>query len=240
VPRSRERRGAVAAVLRVAALALLVAATGALAGQVQIGRNVSHSRTSYDWKRYFEGSWREVYGRVETTTTYDPADNPIVEVEGVPFALVRSSPVTTQTTTRTVARPGDPEVGTTSIDSVSKTADGFEVKTSFSLRQARPEPIAIGPTDTGIEVRPPPREVEAGGKRFRVSSVSRTVSIDALFVVPTFADLLAGGASREVREPGTKVETGSLRVVSPTGEAIGFYAGDERTARGEDFAELLD
>jgi hypothetical protein len=226
--------------LRALALALLLVASAARADEVRIGRGVSESRVLYDWKGYFEGAWREVHGRIESTTTYAPADNPVVEVGGVPFAVVRSSPIATESRSRTVARPGDPEVGTTRIDSVSKTADGQVVRTSHSLRQARPEPIVVGPSDTGIEVRPPPRELEAGGKRFRVSNVSRTVSIDAILVVPTFAELLGGGAPREVREPGTRVESGSLRVVSPSGEALGFYAGDVRTSHGEDFAELLE
>jgi hypothetical protein len=226
-------------ILRIVTVAVILFATGARSAETRIGRSVSHNRTVYDWKRYFEGDWRDVLGRVESTTTYAPSDNPPVEVAGVPFDVVRSSPVKTESTTRTIARPGDAEVGTTWIESVSRTADGQVVRTSFSLRQPRPEPIAIGPTDTGMEVRPPPREVEIGGKRFRVSSVSRTVSIDALLVVPTFADLLAGSAPRELRDPGARVETGSLRVVSASGEAIGFYAGDERTSRGEDFAEPI-
>src|SRR5262249_29202773 len=150
-----------------------------------------------------------------------------VEVGGVPFDLVRTSPVKSETTTRTVGRPGDPEVGTTWIDSVSRTADGQVVRTSYSLRQPQPGPVVIGPTDTGIEMRPPARELEIGGKRFRMTSVSRTVSIDSLLVVPTFADLLSGATPRDVRDPGARVEEGSLRVVSPSGEAIGFYAGDE-------------
>jgi hypothetical protein len=207
---------------------------------VRIGRNVSHNRTVYDWKRYFEGDWRDVWGRVESTTTYARAENPPVEVGGVPFDAVRASPVKTEGTTRTVARPGDPGVGTTQIESVSTTADGQVFRQSFSLRQPRPEPIVIGPSDTGIEIRPPDRELDIAGKRFRLSSVSRTVSIDAILVVDTFADLLAGRTPREVRAPGTRVETGSLRVVSAGGEPVGYFAGDERTSHGEDFAELVD
>jgi hypothetical protein len=40
---------------------------------------------------------------------------------------------------------------------------------------------------------------------------------------------------REVRDPGARLVDGSLRVVGPTGEMLGYLAGDVRVSHGIEY-----
>ena len=118
----------------------------------------------------------------------------------------------------------------------STTAGGIVDETTFSFKLRQPQPpIVVGPMD-GQEIEVPARERVIAGKTFTIRSTSRATAIDAIMVAPTIEDLIAGASIREVAEPGTRLVEGSMRVVGPDDTPIGYYAGDVRTARNEDFA----
>jgi len=117
------------------------------------------------------------------------------------------------------------EVTTDSVD-----ARGEKVHVGFVLRdKSLMVPIVVGPME-GALIRPPAREQTIEGKTFAITSATRTTEVMAILVAPTFEDLLARRDVREGSEPGTRIEQGTMRVLSPRGEPIGFYAGDVRRA----------
>ena len=224
-----------------AALALLVlcvaGAASVRAEEVVVGRGTSTTRTTTDWKGYFNGDMRKLTTHADTTTVFERGANDPVTVGGVPFDLAAVSPIKTRSVARSVARPNDPDFGAVEVESVSVDARGDEVKTSFVLRDpALMSPIRVGRME-GASVRPPAREQTIGGKAFAISSSTRTVEVMAILVAPTFDDLLASRGIREVSEPGTHLEKGTMRVLSPSGEPIGFYAGDVRRGDVVQFVE---
>lgn len=221
-------------------LCLLAAGVGvvdAAAEEIVVGRGTSTTRTSTDWKGYFNGDMRKLTTHAETTTVFDAASNAPVTVNGVPFDLPSTSPIKTSSTAHSVARPQDPDFGSVDVESRSVDAQGHEIRASFVLRDKNlMTPIAIGPME-GASVRPPEREETVAGKKFAISSSTRTVQVIAIIVAPSFEDLLAGRNLRDVTEVGTQLEKGTIRVLSPKGEAIGFYAGDVRRADVVQFVE---
>jgi hypothetical protein len=218
-----------------AARALLVvicclAVADARAEEIVVGRGVSTSRSSTDWKGYFRGDMKKLTTTAETTTVFDRGANPPVTVSGVTFDLPATSPIKSKSVARSVALPQDPEYGTVEVDTTSVDARGVETKVNFILRDKNlMVPIVVGPMEGAI-IRPPEHEQTVDGKTFVVSSKTRTVEVVALIVAPTFEDLLAGAKLHDVSEPGTRIEKGTMRVLSAAGEAIGFYAGDVRRA----------
>lgn len=223
--------------IRFVGLILAVLATARVAGaqEVRIGVGVSTTRSTTDWSAFFSGDMREVVTRCESTTVYDPADNPPTSVAGVDFDVASASPVKSTAVTRYVASPSDPDFDTVSVDAESTTANGVVEETSFSFKLGGPQPVVVGPM-AGPEIDVPGHERVIAGKTFALRSTSQPTSIDAILVAPTLEDLLPGREIREARAPGTKLVQGSMRVVGPDGEPLGFYAGDLRTARNESFA----
>lgn len=223
--------------LRALLLLLCLLAPAAYADEIVVGRGTSTTRTSTDWKGYFNGDMRKLTTHAATTTVFDAAGNAPVMVNGVRFDLPATSPIRTQSTAHTVARPQDPDFGAVEIESTSVDATGHEVRASFVLRdKSLMTPIAVGPME-GASVRPPEREETVDGKKFAISSSTRTVQVVAIIVAPSFEDLLAARDLREVSEVGTQLEKGTMRVLSPKGEPIGFYAGDVRRADVVQFVE---
>jgi len=215
----------------------LLVGTPAHAADVRVGRSVATSRTVCDWKAYFAGDMRELTSHSEMESVYEPAANPPVKVDGVEFDMARESPIRTKSVARSVARPGDPDFGTIHTENTSTTATGEVIATAFSFREREPRPpLAVGPFD-GQAIRLPGRERTVDGRRFTLYSTSRTTAILAILIAPDFAHLLRGEGISETREPGARLEDGSLRVVSADGRELGFYAGDVRRVEGEDFAE---
>lgn len=228
-------------VLRFVLLISLVAPAGAHAGEeVLAGRSISTTTTIHDWQPFFGGDMRELVGHASTTTYQDAEATQPVTVAGIKLDLVALSPVYTESLVRTITRQGDPDVGLIRVESISTTSRGEVTRTSFTLRQrSLDEPIVIGPLK-GIEVTPPPREQVIAGKTLVFRSVTRNKEISALMITPTFEDLLAGRNIREIREPGARLESGSLRVLAPDGRPIGFFAGDVRIAHGEDYVRAKE
>lgn len=227
--------------LLVAALALLLGGAAfpavAGAGEVVVGRGTSVTRSTTDWKSYFNSDMKKLTTHAATTTTFERGANDPVRVSGVPFDLAAASPIETKSVARTVARPTDPDFGSVEVESTSVDARGEEVRASFVLRdKSLMTPIVVGPME-GAGVRPPPREQTISGKLFVISSSTRTVEVEAIVVAPTFEDLIAARNLRDVTEPGTRLEKGTMRVLSPTGDAIGFYAGDVRRGDVVQFVE---
>lgn len=214
--------------------AALLTARCAAAQEVRIGVGVSTTRSTTDWSAFFSGDMREMVTRSESTTVYDPADNPPKRVAGVDFDVASASPVASSAVTRYVALPSDPDYDTVSVDAESTTANGAVEETSFSFKLGGPQRVVVGPM-SGPEIDVPGHERVIAGKTFAFRSTSRTTAIDAILVAPTYDDLLAGREIREVREPGARLVPGSIRVAGPDGEPLGFYAGDLRTARNESF-----
>lgn len=209
----------------------------AAAEGIVIGRGTSTTRTSTDWKGYFNGDMRKLTTHADTTTVFDAAANAPVTVNGVPFDLPSTSPIETKSIAQTVARPQDPDFGAVEVQSSSVDAKGNQVKASFVLRdKSLMTPIAVGPME-GAMVRPPEREETVAGKKFAISSSTRTVQVMAIIVAPSFEDLLAARNLHDVTEPGTQLEKGTMRVLTPQGEPIGFYAGDVRRADVVQFVE---
>jgi hypothetical protein len=222
--------------IQAAFVALLLAAPvrAALGGEaVPVGKYVSTTRAQGDWRGYFQSDLRELRMEARTETRFEPSGKPPVQVDGVAFDMEGSSPIVTESTTWSVVRPGDPDLGQTRVASKSRTATGetFEVRYTLT-NEAMDSPLAVGPF-RGKAIEPPPTEQVREGKTFELSSLTRTTEIVALLVAPTFEDLVAGHGIREVREAGTRLESGSLRVLDPSGKVVGFYAGDIRKARGE-------
>jgi hypothetical protein len=222
-------------------VALLLVALGACAASATeppgtlAGRSSSTTRSLSDWKGYFASDMGELRSRAETTTLYAPEANHPVKVAGVEFDLRAQSPIHTETLARVVTRQGDPELATVHIEATSTTAQGQVIKTSFSFKEpSYGAPIAVGKFD-GTEMSWPTREAVVQGKTFVFHPVTHTTEITALLVAPTFEDLLAQKNLREAREPGTRLESGSLRVLGPDGAPLGFFAGDVRMASGEDY-----
>jgi len=218
-----------------ASLALaLVSAGSARSEEILIGRSTSVSRTRPDWRTFLSGDMRELTSHSESTTEFDPDTKP-VSIAGITLDVRGQSPIHSEATTRAVARRGDPEWGMVRLESVSTTADGQVIKTQYSLKLPSPDaPIVIGPVGGG-EMSLPPRVQAVAGKELVFRSAPRLTEIRALLVAPTFDDLLAGSELREVRVPGTRVETGSMRVLASDGTAIGYYAGDVRVLRNEEY-----
>ena len=218
-------------VLSVRALLVVVcclAVAEARAEEIVIGRGTSTSRSSTDWKSYFHSDMKKLTTTADTTTVFERGGNAPVVVSGVTFDLAASSPIQSKSVARSVALPQDPEFGTIEIETTSLDARGVETKVSFVLRDKNlMVPIVVGPMEGAI-IRPPEREQTIDGKTFVISSQTRTVEVLALIVAPTFEDLLAGTNLRDVSEPGTRIEKGTMRVLSASGDAIGFYAGDLR------------
>jgi hypothetical protein len=209
-------------------VACCLAVGDACAEEVVVGRGTSTSRSATDWKGYFHSDMKTLTTTAETTTVFDRAGNPTVTVGGVPFDLAATSPIQSKSIARSVALPQDPEYGKVEIETTSVDAHGVETKVSFVLRdKSMMVPIVVGPLEGAI-IRPPAHEQTVAGKTFVVSSQTRTVEVLALIVAPTFEDLLARTKLRDVTEPGTRIEKGTMRVLSASGEAIGFYAGDLR------------
>lgn len=217
--------------LAVRALVLVVcalAAAPAHAEEIVVGRGTSTTRSSTDWKGYFNSDMKKLTTSSETTTVFERASNAPVTVSGVEFDLAATSPIKSKSVARTIALPQDPDYGTVEVETTSVDAKGVETKVSFVLRDKNlMQPIVVGPMEGAI-VRPPNREQTIDGKTFVISSKTRTVEVMALVVAPSFEDLLAGRNLREVSDPGTRIEKGTMRVLSASGEAIGFYAGDVR------------
>ena len=231
--RPRRRQGRALPLLALAWL-LASASASADAQEVHYGRSASTTRSIIDWKGYFSGDMRELITRSETTTVYDPKDNPPVRVGGVDLDPTRSSPVESTSVARYVALPGDPDYGTIRVETRARTATGEVVDSAFQFKERMPRPpLAVGPMD-GQEIEIPGRDQQIGGRSFSFRSTSRTVEIAALLVAPSFEDLIAGRNVREVRDPGARLVEGSLRVVGPGpgGEMLGYLAGDVRLSRG--------
>ena len=217
-------------------LCLLVVRTAG-AEEIVVGRGTSTTRTSTDWKGYFNGDMRMLTTHAETTTEFAAAGNAPVTVNGVTFDLPATSPIRTTSVARNIARPQDPEFGTVQVESNTVDAKGHEIRASFVLRDKNlMTPITVGPME-GASIRPPAREEVVDGKKFAISSSTRTVQVSAIIVAPTFDDLLASRNLRDVSEAGTQIEKGTIRVLSPKGEPIGFYAGDVRRADVVQFVE---
>jgi hypothetical protein len=228
--RARPRHGRSGALASLAIVWLLSGVAGAQ--EVEFGRSVSTSRSLIDWKGYFSGDMRNLITHTETTTVYEAKDNPPVRVGGIDLDPTRSSPVESTSVARYFAVPGDPEYGTIRVETRAHTATGETVDTAFQFKERTPRPpLAVGPMD-GQEIEIPAREQQIAGRSFSFRSTSRTVEITALLVAPSFEDLIAGRNVREVREPGARLVEGSLRVVGPGGEVIGYLAGDVRIAHG--------
>lgn len=216
--------------LRALSLLLCLIAPAAGAEGIVVGRGTSTTRTSTDWKSYFSSDMKKLTTVADTTTVFDAAGNPPVTVNGVRFDMPATSPIKTRSTARTVALPQDPEFGAVEVESTSVDARGTEVRTSFVLRdKSLMTPIVVGPME-GAVVKPPERDEKIDGKTFAIASSTRTVEVLAIIVAPTFEDLLAARDLREVKEPGTRLEKGTMRVLSASGAPIGFYAGDVRRA----------
>lgn len=226
--------------LAIGVLWLLLAAVAvgeAAAEDIVVGRGTSTTRTSTDWKGYFNSDMKKLVTHADTTTVFERSANDPVTVSGVRFDLAAASPIKTKSIARTVARPQDPDFGSVEVESTSIDAHGQEVRTSFVLRdQSLMTPIVVGPME-GSSVRPPSREETIEGKTFSVSSSTRTVDVIAIIVAPSFEDLLAARSLREISEPGTRIEKGTMRVLAPSGEPIGFYAGDVRRGDVVQFVE---
>ena len=212
-------------------------ATARVAGaqEVRIGVGVSTTRSTIDWNAFFSGDMRVVVTRSESTTVYDPADNPPTPVAGIDFDVASASPVRSTAVTRYVSLPSDPDFDTVTVDAESTTANGVVEETSFSFKLGGPQPVVVGPVN-GPDTDVPGHQRVIGGKTFDFRSTSHATSIDAILVAPTYEDLIAGRDVREARAPGTRLVPGTLRVAGPDGEPLGFYAGDLRTARSESFA----
>lgn len=226
--------------LVVAALASLLAGAATVpagAGEIVVGRGTSTTRSSTDWKSYFNSDMKKLTTNADTTTVFERGANDPVTVNGVPFDLAGASPIKTRSVARSVALPTDPDFGAVEVESTSIDAHGEEIRASFVLRdKSLMTPIVVGPME-GASVRPPPREQTIDGKTFAISSSTRTVEVKAIVVAPTFEDLLATRNLRDVTEPGTRIEKGTIRVLSPAGDAIGFYAGDVRRGDVVQFVE---
>jgi hypothetical protein len=214
--------------------AAITTARVAGAQEVRIGVGVSTTRNTIDWSAFFSGGMREVITRSQTTTVYDPADNPPTPVAGVDFDVASASPVKSTAVTRYVPLPSDPDFDTVSVDAESTTANGVVEETSFSFKLGGPQPVVVGPMN-GPDTDVPGHQRVIGGKTFDFRSTSHGTAIDAILVAPTYEDLIAGREIREAREPGTRLVQGSMQVAGPSGEPVGFYAGDLRTARNESF-----
>ncbi len=225
-------------VVRTLVVLLCVVVVGpASAEEIVVGRGTSTTRTATDWKGYFNGDMRTLTTHADTTTAFAAAGNDPVTVSGVTFDLASTSPIRTTSVARNIARPQDPEFGTVEIESKSTDAKGHEVRASFVLRDKNlMTPIAVGPME-GATIRPPAREEVVDGKKFAVSSSTRTVQVIAIIVAPSFDDLLASRNLRDVPDAGTQLEKGTIRVLSAKGEPIGFYAGDVRRADVVQFVE---
>src|SRR5262249_35858580 len=114
----------------------------------------------------------------------------------------------------------------------ARTATGEVVDSAFEFKERQPRPVlAVGPMD-GQEIEIPPRDQQIRGHSFTFRSTSRTVEITAILVAPSFEDLSWGWSVREVREPGVRRVEGSLRVVGPNGDVLGYLAGDVRISHG--------
>jgi len=226
--------------LLVAALPLLlgiVAVSSARADEIVVGRGTSTTRSSTDWKGYFNSDMRKLTTHADTTTSFERGANDPIVVNGVPFDLAAASPIKSKSVARTVARPTDPDFGSVEVESTSLDARGQEVRASFVLREkSLMTPIVVGPME-GASIRPPAREETIDGKAFAISSSTRTSEVLAIVVAPTFEDLIAARNLRDVTEPGTKLEKGTMRVLSASGEPIGFYAGDVRRGDVVQFVE---
>ena len=223
----------VRAVLVVLAVAGVAAPTRA--EEIPFGWSVSSTTTLSQWRDFFNSDLRELRSRAYSTTYYDDERTKPVSLAGVSLDARSASPVYTDATIRTVVLPGDPEYGTIRVESASTTARGRLVKSNFTLQEKSLDaPIVVGPLE-GIAVTPPPHEEIIEGKRFVFRTVSRTAEVVAILVAPTFEDLLLGRNIQEIRTPGTRLEAGSLRVLSPEGQPNGFFAGDVRIAYGEDY-----
>jgi len=213
---------------------LLCLATDAHA-EVPVGRGTSATRNQPDWKSYFNGDLRTLTMHSETRTVFPAGDNPRVDVGGVEFDIASWSPMQTKTVSRVTTRATDPDFGAILVESESKDALGRESKDSFTLRdKSLMVPIVVGPM-VGTDITSS-REMTVDGKTFVLRSVSRTVSVDAILVAPTFEDLLAKRGVREVTELGTRTEAGTMRVLAPSGAPIGFFAGDVRRIAVELYA----
>lgn len=205
-----------------------VSVTEARAEEIVVGRGTSTSRSSTDWKSYFHSDMKKLTTTSDTTTVFERSGNAPVVVSGVTFDLAASSPIHSKSVARSVALPQDPDFGTVELETTSVDAHGVETKVNFVLRDKNLMlPIVVGPME-GAVIRPPEHEQTIDGKSFVISSKTRTVEVMALIVAPTFEDLLAGTNLRDVAEPGTRIEKGTMRVLSAGGDAIGFYAGDLR------------
>ncbi|HZR81760.1 MAG TPA: hypothetical protein VFD92_11730 [Candidatus Binatia bacterium] len=231
----RSRGGGTALAVAVLGTWAAVAVPRAVAEEVLYAHSVSTSRTLVDWRSYFSGDMRELTTRSESTTVYDRKDNPPVRVGGVDLDPTRASPIESTSSVRYVARASDPDFGTIRVESHARTATGDVIDVGYSFKEPQPRPpLAVGPID-GQEIAIPPREQRIGGRTLVFRATTRTVAIDAILVAPSFLELIAGGQVREVRDPGAHMAEGSLRVVSATGEAIGYYAGDIRTSHGTEW-----
>lgn len=217
-------------------IVLVLALAGeADAAEVLVGRGTSMTRNEMDWKSYFNGDLRTLSTHAETRTVFEARDNPPVEVDGVRFEVASWSPMHTKSIARVTTRATDPDFGAIRIESVSKDARGQEVVDRFTLRdKSLMAPIVVGPMK-GADIETS-REITLEGKTFVLRSVSRTVGVEAIIVAPTFEDLIAKRGLREVSEAGARTETGTMRVLSPQGEPIGFYAGDVRRIAVEQYA----
>ena len=218
---------------------LLWAAAVPVAGadEIVVGRGTSTTRTSTDWKSYFNSDMKKLTTHAQTTTTFERGASDPVTVGGVPFDLAASSPIKTASVARTVARPTDPDFGSVEVESTSIDARGDEIRASFVLRdKSLMTPIVVGPME-GASIRPPARDQLIAGKTFAMSSSTRTVEVLAIVVAPSFEDLLAARNLRDVTERGTRLEKGTMRVLSPSGDPIGFYAGDVRRGDVVQFVE---
>lgn len=215
----------------------VVSASSARADEIVVGRGTSTTRSTTDWKGYFNSDMKKLTTHADTTTSFERGPNDPIVVNGVPFDLAAASPIKTKSVARTVARPTDPDFGSVEVESTSLDARGQEVRASFVLRdKSLMTPIVVGPME-GASVRPPAREETIDGKTFAISSSTRTSEVLAIVVAPTFEDLIAARNLRDVTEPGTRLEKGTMRVLSPSGEAIGFYAGDLRRGDVVQFVE---